>query len=548
MYLHVQSGPALEAPAARPPEGRVARRLGRGLALRREALLTLTLAGGLLAGHLLYYARLIGFDAVDDAYISFRYALNWAQGFGPVFNPGERVEGYTNFLWVAVLRAGAGLGLDIPPLSLVLGALLALATILLLWGSARRRDRLASTLAVFLLAGDGSFALWAVSGLETALFALLVLAGALALLRELERGGFPWSGLLFALAGMARPEGVLVFGLSMAYLALFRLARRDRRPGLADAGRLLLFAGAYGGYFLWRYRYYGFLLPNTFYAKVELETPAAQIDRGFRHLKTFLGVHGGLLLPALMAVPFAAGAVNWLRRDRSQRRLGAAMRALFEPGWAPRSYGLLLTVAYAAYIVYVGGDWSIGRFFVPVLPFAYLLAGEGLAQLLRLAWTALRPRQAALPAAGLLAVGVLLCLATAYASSYRGERQLYVLPYEVRLASQARKAAGEWLRRNAAPDALLAVDAAGQMPYWSGLRAIDLFGLTDTYVAHKRMTVGKGAAGHEKTDLAYIYSRQPDYFVIYGRMLDNFPDLFTRVTDWTSDPSFDRYLGVYRRN
>src|SRR5262245_49032609 len=35
----------------------------------------------------------------DDAFISFRYARNWAEGQGLVWNPGERVEGYTNFLW-----------------------------------------------------------------------------------------------------------------------------------------------------------------------------------------------------------------------------------------------------------------------------------------------------------------------------------------------------------------------------------------------------------------------------------------------------------------
>src|SRR4051794_37699784 len=36
----------------------------------------------------------------DDAYITFRYAANLAHGLGPVWNPGERVEGYTNFLWM----------------------------------------------------------------------------------------------------------------------------------------------------------------------------------------------------------------------------------------------------------------------------------------------------------------------------------------------------------------------------------------------------------------------------------------------------------------
>src|SRR5690606_38133881 len=41
----------------------------------------------------------------DDAFISFRYAQNLVEGHGLVYNPGERVEGYTNFLWT-VLAAG----------------------------------------------------------------------------------------------------------------------------------------------------------------------------------------------------------------------------------------------------------------------------------------------------------------------------------------------------------------------------------------------------------------------------------------------------------
>ncbi len=49
------------------------------------------------------YRGLYHGNTIDDAYISFQYAKNWASGNGVVFNPGERVEGYTNFLWVALL-------------------------------------------------------------------------------------------------------------------------------------------------------------------------------------------------------------------------------------------------------------------------------------------------------------------------------------------------------------------------------------------------------------------------------------------------------------
>ena len=71
------------------------------------AALTATLA--LLLAHALYYQFL-----TDDAYISFRYARNLSQGHGLVLNPGfERVEGYSNFLWVLLLAAAHFLGLSI---------------------------------------------------------------------------------------------------------------------------------------------------------------------------------------------------------------------------------------------------------------------------------------------------------------------------------------------------------------------------------------------------------------------------------------------------
>ena len=47
---------------------------------------------------------------IDDTYISLRYAKNLVDGLGLVFNPGERVEGYTNFLFVLLGAAALRLG------------------------------------------------------------------------------------------------------------------------------------------------------------------------------------------------------------------------------------------------------------------------------------------------------------------------------------------------------------------------------------------------------------------------------------------------------
>ena len=69
----------------------------------------------------------------DDAFISYRYAENFVHGLGPVFNPGERVEGYSNFLWTLWSAFGLSLGADperwskIAGIACYAGALAALA-------------------------------------------------------------------------------------------------------------------------------------------------------------------------------------------------------------------------------------------------------------------------------------------------------------------------------------------------------------------------------------------------------------------------------------
>ena len=83
----------------------------------------------LFLAHALFYFCALGTDAVDDAYISFRYAQNAIRGYGLVFNPGERVEGFTNFLWTAMTIPLEGAHVDVGRASMLIGALFGLATL-----------------------------------------------------------------------------------------------------------------------------------------------------------------------------------------------------------------------------------------------------------------------------------------------------------------------------------------------------------------------------------------------------------------------------------
>lgn len=505
----------------------------------------LLLAALILIGHGVFYSRALGYDTVDDAYISYRYAQNAARGHGLTFNAGERrVEGYTNFLWTVMLVPTFMVGVNVTVASIVLGVLFALGCLYFVYRATRQIDGLlplVGLVAALFLAVDGSFTLWSVGGLETSLFAFLVLAGGVAYIRELQdKARIPVSGAWFALAAMTRPEGVLVFALTLAHQLAYRLSARKRLITRTDLGRVGLFVIIFVPYYLFRWRYYGWFFPNTFYAKVTLEDTAAQWQRGLAYVQTFISIHGGYIPLLIALIP--------LFRPRSTV-------------WA--SYMALVVIVYSFYIAYVGGDWSVGRFFAPLMPLYYLLWAGGLVEIYhwvkKLVWgrTSLAEQSAPLrltyAAASVLLVSLLVGFF--FTSSVGGEQALFLNRFDARLAGQARTQMGKWLRANVPPDTVIAVDAAGQMPFYSELRAIDIFGINDLHTAHlsreelaslgKRM--GEGTPGHEKLDMRYIIERRPDYIIIYGTMFDGVPEYERVDLPWTDDPQAKAFLSVYKR-
>ena len=486
----------------------------------------------LLIVHALFYSAHLGWDAVDDAYISFRYAQNAARGHGLVFNPGQPpVEGYTNFLWTVLMLPAMWLGLPAAWYALALGLGCAVGGLILTSRAGRSLEGFAATaglLAALFLAADGSYALWAVGGLEGPLFALLLLAGALSYLREMKNPAMrSLSGFWFALAAMTRPEGLLVFALTGLHQALTRLFRERRLANQQDWIRLGEFFLVWGTWFIWRWRYYGHPLPNSFYAKVTLEDIAAQYQRGLKYVTTFLRIHLSWPILALSLLPLL------FRRQRY---------------WA--GYLVLIVATYTAYIAYVGGDWSVGRFFVPLMPLFYILLAAGLVDLAGALWR--WPAARRLPRLASGGVATILCLALAgglfVTSSLRGELALFIKPFNARLAGQARTALGRWLHDHVPADKVIAVDAAGQLPFYSELPTIDIFGINDEVIARMRVqTMGRGTPGHEKFGIDEVVARRPDYIIIYGTALDYLPTYQRVELPWSDRPELRAFLSIYQR-
>ncbi len=427
--------------------------------------------------------------ACDDAYIAFRYARNAAEGEGLVFNPGERVEGYTGFLWVVLLAAGRLAGVDIPETSRVLGLLFAALTILLvsLWPARLLRGDCDPPapgawggLAAALLGAAHPLAYHAVLGLETTMAAFLLTA---ALMATDWRGGRmgAGAGMLWLLALLTRPEAVVWWGVAVA-VCLARAARtgeggtdlRHRTRGL------LLTVPGFAAFLAWRLAYYGQLVPNTWFAKRGVL--GDDLASGSAYLASW--VAGGTGLVVLGAV-----GLVWLRR-----------RKLL--GWAVPLLG-----AHLAAVVFTGGDhmW-LWRFFIPFLPLEALLLARAALDLpgvvgahrpgLRRGLTSLTAGAVALA----LAVPGLVLSGTIRETFGRYDRKWIFL--------------GRHLAGIVTPETTIALSPVGAIPWFTGARALDLLGLTQPVVARAPVDRRIARKGHQHHDGAWVVAQRPDLFIL----------------------------------
>lgn len=423
----------------------------------------------------------------DDAFISFRYAQNLVQGQGLVFNPGERVEGYSNPAWVLLAAGALKLGLDPLAVARAFGLLAGLACLILAWRLAARLLRdggaptssLAPLLAPFFLALSAVLPRHAVTGLETvphaALLTALVLGAGAA-----PPGRFnpAWAVGLLLLA-LLRPEGA-AFALP---LLGWRLWGARRTGGLPRAwAEAAVFGVLLAAFLAWRWSYYGQLLPNTFHAKLTGET--GDLRDGLHYGLDFLRENGGAVTAGL----FAAVLLG--------RRL-------------PRLYLLMVAVVglQVAIVAAAGGDWMhFYRFYAPVLPLlaAGLAAGWGTLAGLRCSKEVRRPWARRLVPAVVVLVAVLGMVKTERAA---GRLVMPDVGGGTYLTDGYRAAAG-WIAANTPADATLAVSDIGILGYASGRRVIDMFGLVDPHIARRPGRL------HFKSDAPYVLDRKPDLVVL----------------------------------
>jgi hypothetical protein len=395
------------------------------------------------------------------------------------------VEGYTCPLWVLMLTGAGAIGIDMVAAASFLGILFAVATIwitFVLGNNLRAKDDPSwlPLVAPVLIATNPAFASFVTCGLETALFAFLLVATTAVLLRPSSKTVFPaWLALGYVLLTLTRPEGFLIFVSAVLYAVFVtrKISTNLKSLWLPVATYVILMAVITA----WRWVTYGYPLPNPAYAKVFLDEQSLRY--GMQYTWDFLISYGwyGILI-VIAALPAFA--------HYSQRT-----------AWR---YLVVLFGIFALYIIAIGGDVLKGlRFFVHVFPLLTLLIGGG---------TGIVRRK--LPGKPVLAVTVSVVIVVAMVTV-----QLRQIPKEAARAdmenglTEKMTILAKWLRTHQPPGASIAANSIGALGYYSGCHIVDMVGLIDATIAHHPDLIdGIPTPAKERTYHAgHVLSQRPDF-------------------------------------
>ena len=438
--------------------------------LSRQQIWLMMLCCGIFILHSAYISHV-----QDDAYISYRYVENLIDGYGLVFNYGEQVEGYTNFLWIIILTIAASAGLSIVVTSQALGVSSGVGALVL---STLLTNRLVSREHWYLtlipplfLSLNGSLAYWSVSGLETSLFVFLT---SLALYVEMNKPRLTIAVLVAAT--LTRPEGALLFGTILLYRWLFR-----RDEGRALIVYCILYAVSLLPYIVFKIVYYGDILPNPFYAKTGLSLE--YLRNGIEYVLLFAYHYGLFGLFFLLPLPFA-------------RSLPGQMKLLW-----------VHVTALTIYIVFIGGDvLKAHRFFLPIIPLLYVFISFFVNRImLRVKQIPVTAIAVALPVAAFSIWTV--CVPWSYIETTRNSERALV-------ENMVRKA--EFLKSIDPSSFSIATTTIGKIAYQlRGHRVIDMLGLTDPETAKKPEVIeGLATTWKERNfNIAHLLSMKPDYIL-----------------------------------
>lgn len=457
----------------------------------------------------------------DDAYITLRYVQNFINGNGLVFNLGERVEGYTNFLWVMILSLFGviakifSLQIDLALVSQILSQLSGIALLILSFYFTKKIlitkylmknnddyliTSLLSLIPPLLISFSSPFLYWGVSGMESTLFTFLTL---LSIYRYMFRNYDKPDAIFIAasiLNSLLRPEGFLIFLLIVIHSKIYSskffntIDKSDTTLISIHTKEIIYYIILLIAFLLFRFLYYGYLLPNTFYAKTGFNLE--HFKRGVDYVLS--AISNNFFYGILLIIPLINFRKSVLR----------SATVFF--------YFFVLT--YLIFIVLIGGDvLPVDRFILPILPLVLIFS---LITIYRLRDLSISPFKKPLL---LLSVAIILSflLINSYRANYDNMRTKR--SYEVGLVNKM-KVYADWvkkkqLEKTGSQKINVTLSTIGAFSFFSEARVIDLVGLTDEYIAHNPKEVPgideelPVLWKERRYNAEYVLKQNPDYII-----------------------------------
>ena len=457
----------------------------------------------------------------DDAFTALRYVKNFINGYGLVFNQGERVEGYTNFLWVIILSIVGFLSRDISLenftqyLSLFFSIVLIILTFVLS-DIFNENDKSSSNIKsskiirilfdvvpVIMLAFSTPLIYWGVSGMETTMFVSLLLLSIIFYLKgNRDKPNYPF--LIVSICNsLLRPEGMIFFLLIILHkiitklIGKTKLINRQLLLSIFDKTfikEIIIYLIPLTVFLIFRLIYYGYPLPNTFYAKTEFTIQFVQ-----RGIKYFLEFNKANLAYGLILV---LPLVLFIYKKIFKKYL-----LLY-----------LLIFPWILCVIIIGGDvLPIGRFFLPIMPLTYILFAKSIKVFFDL--IAFNNKYTKY-----LSLSLLLILIIAYSFiNYKKQKDEMMTKrsYEAGLV-QKMKIYARWINEREELSGhvpCVAMSTIGTFSYYTNSKIIDLVGLTNSYIAHNPEEV-YGIDNElpviwkeRHYNAAYVLKQNPDYII-----------------------------------
>lgn len=434
---------------------------------------------------------------IDDSFIFYHYAQNLGSGKGLVWNAGESipVEGYTSVLWVWVLSFFSFLKVDLQLISKIIGVILLL--LVTGYGSLQvyKNGKILAAIAFpFFILCNPYLVLNVISGMDTALAIFLITLFMVVmydLIVKPNRYKAIICGILGLLVGLTRPEAnLLVLVLFTFPFFLFPWLRIFLLHGFIPYVVIGLI------YFVWRTSYFGLLFPLPFYIKqVEFTALAGRGD-----VLGFIFLISPLILLAIIGV---IGKTKIL---------------------APFIAGIVIQMIYYLFPRHLMGMHF--RYLMPLYPSIVLIGCLGLEKMLKINIR----RYAALV--------IVAVLVFSWFQIDGGRQEIkQAFSYTSNL-NRSYVRLGHDLARHGS-NYTIALGSVGAVPYYSGWRIIDTFGLTNREVA---------LSSDISQRVSYIWSQQPDVLILLSRDPDQFVEFhdYDRLLYETAEDRGYQYRCYYK--